>query len=68
MHVLSSQAFCEHRRGSEIVAVARDEAQGAAFWQAGLPIALYPFRDALDFVVEHLAKTMRSERRARTDV
>ncbi len=61
-------ALYEHRYGGEIVVVARDEAQGAALWQAGVPIVLYPFRDAVDFAVENLVKVMRSHRAPGTDV
>jgi len=38
----------------EVAIVARDEAQGVALKRAGAPTVLYPFRDAVDFTVEHL--------------
>jgi Kef-type K+ transport system membrane component KefB len=60
-------ALYEHRYGGEIVVVARDEAQGAALWQAGVPIVLYPFRDAADFAADNLVKVMRSDPAPRVD-
>jgi hypothetical protein len=42
--------------------VARDEAQGAALKRIGVPTVLYPFRDAVDFAVEHLGTLIRSEK------
>lgn len=58
LHALSARRF-----GGEVAIVARDEAQGTALKQAGAPIVLYPFRDAVDFVVEHLAQMIRDTRR-----
>ena len=50
------------RHQGDIAVVARDEAQGAALKQIGVPTVLYPFRDAVDFAVEHLGKLIRSEK------
>ncbi len=47
-------ALAERGYGGEVAVVARDEAQGTALKRAGAPTVLYPFRDAVDFTVEHL--------------
>jgi len=52
-------ALTATRFGGEIAIVARDESQGAALWRAGAPIVLYPFRDAVDFTVEHLTELIQ---------
>jgi len=46
--------------GGDIAVVARDDAQGVALKQIGVPAVLYPFRDAVDFAVEHLGTLIRS--------
>lgn len=55
LHALKARGF-----GGEVAIVARDETQGAALKQAGAPTVLYPFRDAVDFVVEHFVEVIRS--------
>ncbi|NEV63234.1 cation:proton antiporter [Thiorhodococcus minor] len=60
-------ALCERRFGGEIVVVARDEAHGSALWQAGVPVVLYPFLDAVDFAAENLVKAIGSARAHRDD-
>jgi Kef-type K+ transport system membrane component KefB len=57
LHALSTRHF-----GGEVAIVARDEAQGIALKQAGAPMILNPFRNAVDFVVEHLTQLIRHER------
>ncbi|MBX3661040.1 MAG: cation:proton antiporter [Burkholderiales bacterium] len=54
----------QRRYQGDIAIVARDEAQGAALKQIGAPTVLYPFRDAVDFAVEHLGTLIRSEKAA----
>jgi hypothetical protein len=54
--------LAEQRFGGEIAVVARDEAQGTELWQAGAPVVLYPFRDAVDFAAENLATILRHHR------
>jgi Kef-type K+ transport system membrane component KefB len=54
LHALMEQDF----RG-EIAAVARDEEQGAELWRLGVPIILYPFRDAVDFAIDNILATIR---------
>lgn len=44
----------------DIAVVARDDAQGIALKQIGVPTVLYPFRNAVDFAVEHLGTLIRS--------
>ncbi|MBM4181569.1 MAG: cation:proton antiporter [Betaproteobacteria bacterium] len=56
LHALATRGFA-----GEVAMVARDDAQGAALKRAGAPTVLYPFRDAVDFTVEHLAGLIRSE-------
>ncbi len=53
-------ALVEREFHGQIGIVARDEAQGAALWRIGTPVVLYPFRDAVDFTVEHLVALMRA--------
>ncbi len=56
-------ALGHYRRG--VAVVARDEAQGRALEKSGAQTVLYPFNDAVDFVVEHLTELIRtSEERA----
>lgn len=57
-------ALAARRFGGEIAVVARDEAQGNALWRAGAPTVLYPFRDAVDFVVEHLSDLIHAKEKA----
>lgn len=52
-------ALAERGYGGDIAVVARDEAQGTALKRAGAPTVLYPFRDAVDFTVEHLSALIR---------
>lgn len=54
LHALKARRF-----GGEVAIVARDEVQGAALKQAGAPTVLYPFRDAVDFVVEHFVEVIQ---------
>lgn len=58
------QGLRQRRYQGDIAIVARDEAQGAALKQIGAPTVLYPFRDAVDFAVEHLGTLIRSEKAA----
>ncbi len=57
LHALATRGFA-----GEVAMVARDDAQGAALKRAGAPTVLYPYRDAVDFTVEHLAGLIRSEK------
>lgn len=43
----------------EVAIVARDDVQGEQLKRAGAPIVLYPFRNAVDYVVEHLFDLIR---------
>ena len=43
-----------------VAVVARDEAQGRALEESGAQTVLYPFNDAVDFVVEHLTELIRT--------
>ena len=54
LHALSARGYA-----GEVAIVARDEAQGTALKRLGAPTVLYPFRDAVDFTVEHLAALIR---------
>jgi Kef-type K+ transport system membrane component KefB len=47
------------RYTGEAAVVARDEAQVAALKQLGAHTVLFPFRDAVDFTVEHLSTLIR---------
>lgn len=58
LHALSARGFA-----GDVAVVARDEAQGVALKGAGAPTVLYPFRDAVDFTVEHLSGLIRTERK-----
>ncbi|MGQ9686366.1 MAG: cation:proton antiporter [Thiobacillaceae bacterium] len=60
-------ALAERRFGGEIAIVARDEAQGTTLKRLGTPTVLYPFRDAVDFTVEHLTVLLDETRRRRGD-
>jgi Trk K+ transport system NAD-binding subunit len=55
------QALMEHGFTGEIAVVARDEEQGAALWRLGVPIILYPFRDAVDFATDNIIAMMRRQ-------
>jgi len=55
-------ALQQRHYAGDIAVVARDELQGIALKQAGVPTVLYPFRDAVDFAVEHLGTLIRSDR------
>ncbi len=57
LHALSARGY-----GGEVAIVARDEIQGAALKRLGTPTVLYPFRDAVDFAVEHLAALIRPKK------
>jgi len=57
LHALATRGFA-----GELAIVARDDAQGAALKRAGAPTVLYPYRDAVDFTVEHLADLIRKEK------
>jgi len=59
LHALKARGYA-----GEVAIVARDEAQGAALKRLGAPTVLYPFRDAVDFTVEHLASLIRPEKEA----
>jgi Kef-type K+ transport system membrane component KefB len=54
-------ALLEHGFKGEIAVVARDEAQGAELWRLGVPIILYPFRDAVDFATDNIISMMRRQ-------
>jgi hypothetical protein len=57
LHALAARGYA-----GEVAVVARDEAQGTALKRMGAPTVLYPFRDAVDFTVEHLATLIRPEK------
>lgn len=57
LHALAARGYA-----GEVAVVARDEAQGTALKRMGTPTVLYPFRDAVDFTVEHLATLIRPEK------
>jgi len=57
LHALAARGYA-----GEVAVVARDEAQGTALKRIGTPTVLYPFRDAVDFAVEHLATLIRPQR------
>jgi Kef-type K+ transport system membrane component KefB len=59
LHALKARGYA-----GEVAIVARDEAQGTALKRLGAPTVLYPFRDAVDFTVEHLASLIRPEQEA----
>lgn len=42
--------------------MARDDPTGAALKSAGVPIVLYPVRNAVDFTVDDLSELMRAAR------
>jgi Trk K+ transport system NAD-binding subunit len=52
-------ALTERGYGGDLAIVARDDAAGAALKRAGVPIVLYPVRNAVDYAVEHLSELMR---------
>lgn len=54
LHALKARHF-----PGEIAVVARDESQGIALKQAGVPTVMYPFRDAVDFSARQLAALIR---------
>jgi Kef-type K+ transport system membrane component KefB len=54
LHALTQQGF-----KGEIAMVARDEAQGTELWRLGVPVILYPFRDAVDFATDNILATLR---------
>jgi hypothetical protein len=56
MHALTRHGFT-----GEIAVVARDEAQGAELWRLGVPVILYPFRDAVDFATDNIIAMMRRQ-------
>ena len=47
-------AMTARRFAGEVAIVARDDHQGEMLKRAGAPIVLYPFRNAVDYVAEHL--------------
>jgi Trk K+ transport system NAD-binding subunit len=55
-------ALTERGYGGDLAIVARDDASGAALKRAGVPIVLYPVRNAVDYAVEHLSELMRPAR------
>lgn len=55
-------ALTERGYGGDLAIVARDDATGAALKSAGVPIVLYPVRNAVDYAVEHLSELMRAAR------
>ena len=63
LHALSARGYA-----GEVAIVARDEAQGAALKRLGAPTVLYPFRDAVDFTVEHLAALIRPRKEASSQI
>jgi hypothetical protein len=56
------RALAERGYGGDLAIVARDDATGAALKSAGVPIVLYPVRNAVDFAVEHLSELMQAAR------
>jgi Kef-type K+ transport system membrane component KefB len=59
LHALKERGF----RG-EVAVVAREEVDGIALKQAGVPTVLYPMRNAVDYTVEHLTALIRPARPA----
>jgi Kef-type K+ transport system membrane component KefB len=57
-------ALTERGYGGDLAIVARDDATGAALKSAGVPIVLYPVRNAVDYAVAHLSDLMRAARPA----
>jgi Kef-type K+ transport system membrane component KefB len=55
-------ALAERGYGGDLAIVARDDAAGAALKSAGVPIVLYPVRNAVDYAVEHLSELIRAAR------
>jgi hypothetical protein len=55
-------ALTERGYGGDLAIVARDDATGAALKSVGVPIVLYPVRNAVDYAVEHLSELMRAAR------
>jgi Kef-type K+ transport system membrane component KefB len=55
-------ALTERGYGGDLAIVARDDAMGAALKRAGVPIVLYPVRNAVDYAVERLSELMRAAR------
>jgi Kef-type K+ transport system membrane component KefB len=58
------RALREHGYAGEIAMVARDESQGMALKQCGVPTVLYPLRNAVDYVVESLTAIIRPKEKA----
>ena len=52
-------ALMEQGFKGEIAVVARDEQRGAELWRLGVPIILYPFRDAVDYATDNILAMMR---------
>jgi hypothetical protein len=55
-------ALTERGYGGDLAIVARDDATGAALKSVGVPIVLYPVRNAVDYAVEHLSELIRAAR------
>jgi Kef-type K+ transport system membrane component KefB len=55
LHALRARGF-----DGQLAVVARDEQQGQALRQERAVTVLYPFRDAVDYVGEHLVRQIRS--------
>ncbi|MGD8276126.1 MAG: cation:proton antiporter [Thiohalocapsa sp.] len=54
-------ALMEYGFQGEIAIVARDEQQGAELWRLGVPVILYPFRDAVDFAADNILAALRRQ-------
>jgi Kef-type K+ transport system membrane component KefB len=57
LHALTARGY-----GGDLAIVARDDATGAALKSAGVPIVLYPVRNAVDYAVQHLGELIRAAR------
>lgn len=54
LHALKERGF-----QGEVAVVAREEIDGIALKQAGVPTVLYPMRNAVDYTIEHLTALIR---------
>jgi Kef-type K+ transport system membrane component KefB len=57
LHALGERGYA-----GGLAMVARDDATGVALQSAGVPIVLYPVRNAVDYAVEHLGELIRAAR------
>ncbi len=58
-------ALRTRRFAGELAIVARDEAQGIALKELGVPNVLYPMRNAVDFAVETITDIIRNREKSR---